>query len=99
MSECAGDLVLRSPTPAGLAALTDELHLDIRDCQGRPARVRLQRTPEAIELHIFEVGKGEHLVEERWLATQRGDFEAPASSLSVGGERRVVGGSVRIRVE
>jgi|GEM_PF-1901615 len=99
MSECAGDLVLRSPTPAGLAALTDELHLDIRDCQGRPARVRLQRTPEAIELHIFEAGKGEHLVEERWLATQRGDFEAPASSLSVGGERRVVGGSVRIRVE
>ncbi len=99
LSECESDLVLRSPTPAGLAALTDELKLDLRDCQGRPARVRLKRTPEAIELRVFEAGKGEHLVEERWLATQRGDFEAPATSLSIGGERRAVGGSVRIRVE
>lgn len=99
VAACAHDLVLRSPMPGGLAALSDGLHFQIRDCLGRPARVYVRRAPEATEFHIDEVGAGEQAIEELWLARHRGDFEVPPTSLRIGGERRAVGGSLRIRVE
>ncbi|MDR0966550.1 MAG: hypothetical protein LBM75_08655 [Myxococcales bacterium] len=104
---CQHGLVVRSPLPAGLAALASDTAFHILDCQGRPARVRAVRAKDATEFHIDEAGIGEHTIEELWLATHRGEFDVPAASVRIeedttetgDGVRCAVGGHARLRVE